>query len=435
MAISDRIYIKTNTLDEYSSSGTSKTLTTLHTKNGTLYPVNDFSSLKHTVLKTLDANINAYNRITSDSASTGFTNATHNVGGFPVNEKLSDIANPMMSGRIYKGGVDYPLMKPDMVYTLDRWSTNHMSNATSIASGNYTIGRYGSSDGKFAGTGIIAVQAGGGGGGGANPSGADCAGAGGGAGGSCILYYRIKSESIMRVSVGAGGTKGYSSKNAKSGGNSSVFFDCGGSGIEYGVICYGGGGGKSDEGGSSETVSGGSGGGVAAVARFRNTDGTYETTSTSNQVSGGGQASWSESSNLKNSPVQIINNDWITLIIIASCGGAGGGRGDDTSTSGSNGQAGAKRKAFTINVPYALGNTTKTFTYAEKSGGVAGGSVSGSNSGGGGASLFAAGGWGSSGSSAGGEGSLGSGAGGAGAGGNDPWDGAKGGAGVVYYYK
>ena len=128
MGISERIYIKVDSNNYYNSSGTSKNLTELHTHNEILFPRKDtFDSLRHTVLKEIDSTVQAFNTITSTS-TTGFVNSDYGISFECVKDTLSDAIEPLMKNKIYKSGIDYPLMHPYMITAIDNFAYDYSSN-------------------------------------------------------------------------------------------------------------------------------------------------------------------------------------------------------------------------------------------------------------------------------------------------------------------
>lgn len=442
MGISERIYIKVDSNDTYNSSGASKNLIELHTHNEILFPrKNTLESLRHTVLKSIDSTVQAYNHIVSSNTD-AFVNSTYGVDFSSVKDKLSD-CTPLMKNKIYKSNVDYPVMHPYMVSLLDSFSNSYGSVEYQVPNGTYEFNNYGC--GGIPVAGIVKVQGGGGGSGGTNYDGSDAAGGGGGGGGFCMFYYRIK-NTTSKVSVtfttGSGGSRGggsgsYGSGNGGTGGTSTVKFT-----TPSGTCTINAEGGKGGQTGNRSYNSGGNGGGIT----------TSGATTTNLSVSGGSGGSeggspgkgtlWNTFTTSQNGYVSgnnggiLYDDNYLYIYMFVAIPGGGGGRADDTSGS-AKGQGGAGTHSHSSKVPKSYTScTTTTLSNGGKSGGSAGASVTDAQSGGGGASAS------NNGASGGGKstgnngtsakaGSRGAGAGGAGCGENYWWYGAKGGDGYI----
>lgn len=442
MALSDKFYIKVDDFNVYKANGTAKSLKQIHTLNNIIYPCswnekadngvtpieNPWPKYEHTVLKNIGTDPNAYNPIASQSTDK-FVNLSEGVD--LLFDKLEDGITPVVSKRLYKAGVDYPIMNPYMVEVLDYLSRNW--KATLYPTGTYYLNKYGwNGMTTVKNVGIMVLQGGGGGSGGTNNTSADSAGGGGGAGGFAAIYYRIKNHDAtitLDISTGAGGTPGGSngSTNGGAGGDTIVKFSV--PNRKYVFIAKGGAGGVT---GNYNYTDGGTGGNV--VFQTREPDDTL----IGEQILATGGRKGSDNygplagSTDTNGRV-VFEDGYIFLAILAAQGGAGGGRGDDTDGT-TQGQAGAGVPAITFNIPYALGTGRKQKSFPAQSGGARGSSVSEAAAGGGGASMLAPGGAGGKQSTNGNPGSYGSGAGGAGCGGNANRAGSAGGAGAVYYY-
>ena len=443
MAVLDNFFIKVNSIDNYSPSGSFKSLRELHTLNGQLYPIEDLSRYYHPVISELGDNPNAFKQVYSTSTQK-FINTAEGIE-FP-NDLLSDAVNPIVSEKLYKTNEDYPLMNLYMVKLLDFYSKPRQR--VSISAGTYHFDRYGCKENsEIPSCGIIEIQGGGGGSGGTNNSGDDSGGGGGGAGAFSAVYYRVKnnpySTITMQLEVGSGGNAGASgSGTAGTGGMTKVTFTSY-SGDTCSVSAYGGLGGT---GGNTNYTNGGAGGGLA-IQKAGATSSTVVASggaggSESNDTAGTGTVAgavsitgldWDDTS------YTLIDDDYLVVVVLKAKGGAGGGRGDDTG-----GKFQAKNGGNSFPTSLALINRLKTVPYSCDSdnvisysifaGGTAIESYSGAGGGGGGASVFAKGGNSGASSSIGIAGTLGSGAGGSGIGGNSNRVGANGGAGVAYIY-
>lgn len=434
MGVNNNFYIKVDDNDFYSASGTFKNIGTINTHNGKTFPLNNsLGNLRHTVLGKIDSNCNAFNNITS-SQSNYFKNDTYGAISFQsVGDRLSDIVQPICSGKLYKSNVDYPLMHPKMMSVLDYFSKSSYT-PTSISAGIYYINCYGDvNGGALRGTGVFEIQAGGGGSGGANSSGSDSAGGGGGSGGFATVYYRVKTKNTvtLQITVGAGGTAGASGSGyGGAGGNSKLDFYVNENGTTKGYYVHAVGG-SGGQGGDNNYNSGGDGGRVVYY------DGSTYTELVSGGVGGlesrsptsGQHSIWTPS-------WTVVDNDYLIVAVRSVLGGSGGGRGDDTdgTDSAGLGQAGAGSTTGTYSMPFVFNSTAVSKTIGGKSGGSKGAGVSDASSGGGGASALSNGGAGGNESSSGNNGSLGSGAGGAGVGNNANRGGSTGGAGIVRYW-
>ena len=444
MAVLDNFFIKVNSIDNYSPSGSFKSLRELHTLNGQLYPIEDLSRYYHPVISELGDNPNAFKQVYSTSTQK-FINTAEGIE-FP-NDLLSDAVNPIVSEKLYKTNEDYPLMNLYMVKLLDFYSKPRQR--TAISAGTYHFDRYGCKENReIPSCGIVELQGGGGGSGGTNASGDDSGGGGGGAGAFSAVYYRVKnnpsSTITMTISIGAGGTAGASgSGTAGTGGTTQLTFTSH-SGNSCYVFARGGLGGT---GGNTNYTNGGGGGGLA-IQRAGETDytivadggaGGTEANATAGTGTVAGTPSitglaWNDTS------YTLIDDDYLIVVVLKAKGGAGGGRGDDT---GGNFQAKNGGNSFPTSTALG-GNQVKTVPYSCDSnnvisysifvGGTAIESYSDAGGGGGGASVFAKGGNSGASSSIGIAGTLGSGAGGSGIGGNSNRAGANGGAGVAYIY-
>lgn len=444
--VCDKVFIKVNENDKYSSSGTYKSLRELYTHNGVLYPKEDLSRYYNPVISSFGNNPNAFKQIYSTSTST-FVNSSEGIGF--TDDLLTDAVDPILSGRLYKTNVDYPLMNLYMVKLLDHYSKPR--ERTVITSGTYRFDQWGCiTDPTIQNTGIIELQGGGGGSGGTNNSGDDSGGGGGGAGAFAAVYYRIKKTNnpsatcSMTISIGAGGTAGASgSGTAGTGGATQLTFTSH-SGSSCYVFARGGHGGT---GGNTNYTNGGTGGGLA-IQRAGETDYTIVAGggaggSESNATAGTGTVAGTPSItglDWDDTSFTLIDDDYLIVVVLKAKGGAGGGRGDDTG-----GGFQAKNGGNSFPTSTALGgNKLKTVPYSCDSnnvisysifvGGTAIESYSGAGGGGGGASVFAKGGNSGANQAVGSVGSLGSGAGGSGIGGNANRVGAAGGAGVAYIY-
>ena len=442
--VCDKVFVKVAESGRYHASGTFKSLREIYTYNGTLYPVQDLSRYYNPVIGSFGNNPNAFKQVYSTSTA-NFVNTTEGIK-FP-NDLLADAVDPILSGRLYKANVDYPLMTLYMVKLLDFYSKPRQR--TAISTGTYTFDRYGCKENReIPSCGIIELQGGGGGSGGTNNSGDDSGGGGGGAGAFAAVYYRVKnnpySTITMQLEVGSGGNAGESGGGtAGTGGMTRVTFtswygdSCsvyaqGGSGGTGGNYNYtpGGAGGnlsiqRAGESSSSVVASGGAGGsesnataGTGTVAGNPSVSGTY----------------WTDSA------FTLIDDDYLIVVVLKAKGGAGGGRGDDT---GGKFQAKNGGDAFPLStssggnqletIPYSC-DSDNVIYYSPFVGGTAIESYSDGGGGGGGASVFANGGDSGKNQAVGSAGSLGSGAGGSGIGGNANRAGAAGGAGVAYIY-
>lgn len=443
MAVLDNFFIKVNTSDKYSTDGTFKSLRELHTLNGQLYPQEDLSRYYHPVISEFGDNPNAFKQVYSTSA-TNFVNTTEGIE-FP-NDLLADAVDPVLSGKLYKANVDYPLMNPYMVKLLDYYATPRERRI--ISSGTYPFNQWGcTTNANIQNTGIIELQGGGGGSGGTNNSGDDSGGGGGGAGAFAAVYYRIKKTNnpsatcLMIISTGARGTAGASGSGVGGTGGTTHLTFTSHSGSSCYVYAQGGFGGT---GGNYNYTPGGAGGNLV----IQPAGGSSITLATggvggseSQDTAGNGEVAGTLSTSWKDTTYTLIDDDYLTVIVLKAKGGAGGGRGDDTggkfqAKPGGNSFATTDittKKAYLQTVPYSCGSDNNIY-YTPKAGGTAIESYSGAGGGGGGASVFDVGGASGASSSIGSAGSLGSGAGGSGIGGNANRAGAAGGAGVAYIY-
>ncbi len=415
MAVLDKFYIKVDGNDVYNANGTFKSLREIHTHNSVLFPEHGLNNYIHPVIGSMGDNPNAYRQIYSNDAGK-FVNDSEGINF--LFDTLGDAVTPTVTGRLYKSNVDYPVMNPYMVAVFDRFSTP--KTRVAISNGTYTLNRYGSS-GTFKNAGIIELQGAGGGSGGTNMTDSDCAGGGGGAGGFAAIYYRIKNTSAevtLTVQVGVGGTAGGGSGSGDggTGGESYVQFNTPSG--QYKVTACGGKGGQTR---NADYTSGGNGGEVTYNSGVLATGGV------------GGTRSSSPTSGSVNQNQVLYNDDYIYIVLLASQGGAGGGRGDDTDGNNT-GQAGAGSVEMTYNLPYTHGNIERSITLQAHAGGARGANVSQSSPGGGGASVYVDGAAGGAASTTGNPGTLGAGAGGAGCGGNAHRPGSVGGDGVIYYF-
>lgn len=441
--VCDKVFVKVNDNNKYSSSGTFKTLKELYTYDGVLYPKNDLSRYYNPVISSFGDNPNAFKQVYSTSTA-NFVNSTEGIN-FP-NDLLADAVDPILSGRLYKANVDYPLMNFYMVKLLDFYSKPRQK--VSISSGTYHFNRYRCGENsEIPPCGVIELQGGGGGSGGTNASGDDSGGGGGGAGAFAAVYYRVKnrqSSITMQLEVGAGGTAGASgSGTAGTGGATQLTFTSP-SGNSCYVFARGGLGGT---GGNTNYTKGGGGGGLA-IQRAGETSYTIVADggaggSESNATAGTGTVAGTPSItglDWNDTSFTLIDDDYLIVVVLKAKGGAGGGRGDDTG-----GKFQAKNGGNSFPTSTALGgNKLKTVPYSCDSdnvisygifaGGTAIESYSDGGGGGGGASVFAKGGDSGKNQAVGSAGSLGSGAGGSGIGGNANRVGAAGGAGVAYIY-
>lgn len=430
MAVLDRFFIRVDDNNIYSANGTFKTLRQLHTADTKLYPENPLDMYVHPVVEEMGENPNAFRQIYSTDP-TKFVNESEGIDF--LFDTLSDAMTPMVSGRLFKAGVDYPIMHPYMVAVLDNFSQNRNTEPL-LLSGTYTLGRFGSV-GSVKNAGIIEIQGGGGGSGGTNNTNSDSAGGGGGSGGFAAIYYRVKnttSQVTMTVKVGAGGSAGSgASGSGGTGGPSSVEFVTPGGYCK--ITAEGGQGGKTL---NEDYTPGGAGGDVIFEKKL-----SQDSEMITNTLSAGGVGGTSsrnpKSATLINAETLQTNNnfyedEYLVVSILVAKGGSGGGRGDDTDGT-TQGQAGAGSSAFSFNIPFCCGNLETSLSFDAFSGGKRGASVSDASAGGGGASVYANGGAGGKESTNGNPGDKGSGAGGAGCGGNKDRRGSVGGDGLVKY--
>lgn len=445
--VCDKVFVKVDNNNKYSSSGTFKNLKELYTYDGVLYPKNDLSRYYNPVISSFGNNPNAFKQVYSTSTST-FVNESEGIK-FP-NDLLADAVDPILSGRLYKANVDYPLMNLYMVKLLDYYSKPKTEKVL-LTSGTYTFNQWGCTNNtSIKNTGIIELQGGGGGSGGTNNSGDDSGGGGGGAGAFAAVYYRIKKTNnvsatcSMTISLGAGGTAGASGSGVGGTGGTTQLTFTSHSGNSCYVFARGGNGGT---GGNYNYTPGGSGGGLA-IQRAGETEYTIVAGggaggSESNDTAGTGTVAgiptagaldWADTA------FTLIDDEYLIVVVLKAKGGAGGGRGDDT---GGSFQAKNGGNSFPVlsasggrqlkTVPYSC-DSDNVITYSIFAGGTAIESYSGAGGGGGGASVFAKGGNSGANSAIGSAGSLGSGAGGSGIGGNANRAGAAGGAGIAYIY-
>ncbi len=424
MAVLDQFRLKVDGNDAYNKNGTIKSLREIHTHNGILFPQNNLDNYLHPILKTMGANPNGYKYIqTTDS--TRFVNASEGIDF--LFDKLEDAKTPLVSGKLKKNGVDYPIMHPYMVAVLDNFSK--AKSRTAYADGSYTMNRYGGVDNALKNSGIIEIQGAGGGSGGTNNVSADCAGGGGGAGGYAAIYYRIKNTNAtisMTITKGIGGDAGGSGSGDGGGGTASsvAFMVNGNYDLQYSIVAGGGFGGQT---GNYNYTNGGDGGIVAYVDVQK---GTGIVTLATGGL--GGTSSRSPSAGSVAGGQVLFDNEYLFVYLLGAQGGAGGGRGDDTDGN-CQGQAGAGTSAMVLNKPYSNGNTSREIPLTARTGGARGSNVSDSAPGGGGASVLSNGANGGTTSTSGNAGSLGAGAGGACCGNNANRPGSKGGDGVIYF--
>ena len=425
MAILDQFKIKVDNNDVYSTNGTIKSLREIHTHNGILFPQNGLNNYIHPVLSKMGTSPNAYRHITSTETAK-FINTAEGINF--IFDAVSDARSPMVSGKLKKNGVDYPVMHPYMVALLDNFSKAKSRKA--YADGSYTLNRYGGVGNAFKNSGIIEIQGAGGGSGGTNNVNSDCAGGGGGAGGYAAIYYRIKNTTAtisMTITNGLGGDAGGAGSGDGGGGTASsvAFMVNNDDNVQYSIVAGGGFGGQT---GNYNYTNGGDGGIVAYVDIEK---GTGILTLATGGV--GGTSSRSPSSGSVTSGKVLFDNAYLFVYLLAAQGGAGGGRGDDTDGT-CQGQAGAGTTAMSFSIPVSHGNTNNSVSLPARSGGARGSNVSDSAPGGGGASVLANGSNGGTTSTSGNAGTLGSGAGGACCGNNANRVGSKGGTGVIYYF-
>lgn len=444
-SVNDNFYIKVNGNDYYSATGSYKNIRKIHTHNDVLFPRISasrtiFNRKQHTFLKDIGSDVNAYNNLYSEDTN------SFKVNGFAYipNDNLSDAISPLLTDKLFKSGVNYPIMHSYMVATLDNWpNTSH--SATTITSGTdvtLSFNRYGcTTNPTWGNSGIIQLQGGGGGSGGNNTKGADCAGGGGGGGAFVAIYYRFKNNpndnySII-YSVGSGGSAGKgASSNGGSGGTSKVKFSFPSDGIYNAVeiFAYGGGGGWTDTAGNWVYAPGGKGGDIS-YTKYK-IDGSSESANyvyNNAKQNGDPDQGWSDtvaSGVTKSDIIDIINNNYLVVKIICGASGGYGGRGDDTAGSGK-GLGGGSVGAITCIYPTIGSSDGEKKTFGNKSGGSKGQDYDDAIAGGGGASVSANG-AGSNSDLNPHSGLNGSGASGCGATGGDR-DGASGGAGYIAY--
>lgn len=424
MAVLDQFFIKVNDDNMYDSNGTFKCLRDIHSHNDKLFPQNSLDNYAHPVIKEFGSEPNAYKQIYSSDTSK-FVNTEEEIDF--LFDSLNDAMTPIVSERLYKAGVDYPIMHPYMVAVLDSFAKENQSRVA-LDDGDYYVNKFGGIGNPLKSAGVIEIQAPGGGSGGTNNTDADCAGAGGGSGAFAAIYYRIKNtDAQVKINVYKGDPGEAGGAGSGHGGDATAasvgFMVNDDLALQYSVAAEGGHGGQT---GNYNYTSGGTGGKIL----FLNSD----TGSVTTIVNGGqgGTESLSPLSGDVATPQVLLNNDYLFIYLLAAQGGAGGGRGDDTDGSAL-GQAGASSIAMTYNFPTSHSKTT-TVSFPENSGGTKGSNVNDAQAGGGGASVFAKGGNGGATSTTGNPGTLGSGAGGAGCGNNANRKGSKGGDGIIYYY-
>lgn len=223
MNVSDRFFIKVDNDNIYNKDGTFKTLKQIHTIDAKLYPQNPMDMYIHPVIGAMGENPNAFKQIRSTDISK-FVNEKEGINF--LLDTLSDAMTPVLSERLYKANVDYPIMHPYMVSVLDNFSKAEKSKVM-LEEGSYTLGRFGST-GSIKNAGIIEIQGGGGGSGGTNNENSDSAGGGGGSGGFAAIYFRVKNKTAsvtLVIKVGVGGSAGSGkSGNGGAGSPSSVQF-------------------------------------------------------------------------------------------------------------------------------------------------------------------------------------------------------------------
>ena len=416
MAVSEKFFIKVNSDNVYDTNGTFKSLKEIHTNNSIKFPQNDLSRYHHPVIAAMGSDPNAYRQVYSTD-STRFVNSSEGID-FPY-DALSDAVKPIVSGKLNKGGTDYPMMNPYMVAVLDTFA--HSINRANLGPGTYSMGRYGY-NANLNNAGILELQGGGGGSGGTNYNGSDSAGGGGGGGGFAAIYYRFKNTSAscsMVVGIGDGGSAGGSDGATDGGGGGTTYVTFKTPNGDYTVYAYGGGGGET---GDVSYTFGGAGGGVS-----------FNGTSYAGGGNGGNSGQDPSSGGVYWGPKALVDDSYLCLYLLVAQGGAGGGRGDDTDGNPT-GQGGAGTSAVSFTIPGTNGISCKTVTNTAKSGGGRGADVTDATAGGGGASTLNNGAGGAAKSTTGTAGSYGAGAGGAGCGDNSNRAGGKGGAGLVYYY-